>query len=354
MVKRVLIPHFTEGNQYIREIGPAYEKSGFEVVYGREYLFKSETFFDLIHLHWPEAIYRWSVSEPEEKIAASMLDALVKHKSKGTLIVWTALNIEPHDSTSKELDRLVYSEIIKISDLILHHCSHSIELIKNKYSQAEFKRHIVVPRGSYTSIENTITRQDSRKKFGFSELDFVYLHFGYIRVYKGLFNAIFSFWKSKVENKKFLIAGPFMSASGVNSKFDFWLLKLISKLDRRVHFYPHWIDDIEVQYFFNAADCILLTHKQGLNSGVASLALKFGRLVIGPRLGCISEVLNMGLNLLYDPKIKNDLIVAIEKAPSLSRLLVFQKNTEAASLCRWENITHAIVNSFWPVKSTNQ
>ena len=54
----ILIPHESAGNLYIKELAKAYERCGARVVLGRENFLYLSTPFDVVHIHWPEQLYR--------------------------------------------------------------------------------------------------------------------------------------------------------------------------------------------------------------------------------------------------------------------------------------------------------
>lgn len=51
----------------------------------------------------------------------------------------------------------------------------------------------------------------------------------------------------------------------------------------------------------NAADAVVLPFENVLSSGLALLAMTFGRGLVAPEIGCVEALLNPGGGIGYDP-----------------------------------------------------
>lgn len=100
----VLLPHPTNGNIYIRELGRAYAGLGWTPVYGPENLLEGALKPDLVHLHWPEEFYRWRGEGSLAARAAAFIERLARLRSDGVPLVWTVHNLAPHDVADAEVD----------------------------------------------------------------------------------------------------------------------------------------------------------------------------------------------------------------------------------------------------------
>src|SRR5262245_35540516 len=60
--------------------------------------------------------------------------------------------------------------------------------------------------------------------------------------------------------------------------------------DPRIHFHLHFVDAIDAQTYFRAADLVVQPYREILNSGTALLALSFDRLVLVPRHGAGNDL----------------------------------------------------------------
>jgi len=62
-----------------------------------------------------------------------------------------------------------------------------------------------------------------------------------------------------------------------------------------------WIDDKEIQIFFNACDVVVLPYTEVTTSGVIPLAYSFSRPVIASAIGGLCEVVNEQTGILVPP-----------------------------------------------------
>lgn len=346
----VLIPHFTEGNSYILELGKSYQAIGAQVIYGRDNLFQCSVKVQIIHINWPESIYRWAVSGSPEKKAQEMLAALGEFKKKGTKIIWTVHNLYPHEHKDDLLDISVYQRVIELSDLIVHRCSESIKLLKKTYQVPGSISNIICYGENSENIPNDVSALRARERLKIASDSFVFLQFGYIRQYKGVFHIIRAFWSVSLRKKILVIAGSYQAASSRWAVFDLILLKIISKFDRRIKVETRWVDDTEIQYYMNASNCIVLGNLSGLNSGVVGLAMRFGKLVVGPKIGCIPDRLGQGENLIYENQ--SQLIQAMQQAGTMDLEQIAKKNIYASSNWSWSKMINQILDGlFVPAKN---
>ena len=57
----------------------------------------------------------------------------------------------------------------------------------------------------------------------------------------------------------------------------------------------------DFQYYLNSADVVVLPFSEVLTSGSAIAALSFGKPLIMPRRGCLPELVDDSMSILYDP-----------------------------------------------------
>ena len=105
----------------------------------------------LIHLHWPEALYRWINQDTPERQSRQFLDALDEARRRGAKLVWTVHNVAPHEHSGSDLDAATYQSVIDRADLIVHHCPASVTLLESSYRVPRTTRSVVTPHGHYLS-----------------------------------------------------------------------------------------------------------------------------------------------------------------------------------------------------------
>ncbi len=342
---KILLPHWLDGNNvYMEELGKAYQRVNCEVIYGADNLFEVTVNADIVHLHWPEAFYRWTGYGSIEQRAQRFLQAVDAYKSQGTRIVWTIHNITPHDHVKRGIDYDVYQTIAERADLFHHHCPCSITALGAAYRIPEHAENLVVPHGHYLGYPSGISAQQARQHLNIPDDAYVYLHFGAIRSYKGL-DALFSaFRKVKHKKKWLLVAGNYHGMSGKGAWRDRLEMSWAQRMHSRITLHLQSVPPEDIQIFLAASDALVLSHARGLNSGVAVLGMTFGKLLIGPQLGCIEWVLNQGDNVTFPTNSQTGLVDAMTRAPELDSQTVFDTNSAVAASWMWDNIAAGVLN----------
>ena len=130
----ILITERPSSNGYVESLIKAYQKQGHEVICNASNFFYSNKCPDLIHIQWPESLYKWhdyiGVDDVDYEILIE--NRLKWFKSNGACIVHSIHNIVPHDDKSA-LDKKIFKIIITYSDILVHHCKTSIQLLIEKY-----------------------------------------------------------------------------------------------------------------------------------------------------------------------------------------------------------------------------
>ncbi len=341
----VLIPHQTNANIYVRELGRGYQAIGCHVIYGSENLLEANVTPDLLHLQWPEELYRWRGEGKIETRIQQFIAAMTELKRRGTQIAWTVHNINPHDHRDSVQDEAVYQTVIDQADVIVHHCPASPKLLQERYRVAPGKRTIIVPHGHYLAYPNQVTRDEARQKLGLAPNAFVYLHFGAVRGYKGLDTLFTAFKKVAVPQKILVVAGQYDALTGRGQLYDRILMAWKKHTSRNLLLKLKQISSESIQLYFNAADCLVLSHSRGLNSGVAVLGMTFGKVVVGPKIGCIDWVLKAGENLVYEAGNAVALTEAMNAVALIDLDASAKTNKQVSENWRWQDISEAVISS---------
>lgn len=344
-MRTILIPHSPNGNIYIRELGRAYASCGWTPVYGPENLLEGQLQPDLIHLHWPEEFYHWRGEGSLAERAAHFVGRLQTLRSAGVPMAWTVHNLAPHDAAN-DIDAEVYRQVIGNADVIHHHCECSIASLAARYPVDNRKPQFVQAHGHYLSYPNSISRNDARKKLGIPADARVFLQFGQIRGYKGLNLLLAAFDRVKLPRKFLLVAGLYAPPTGPGAWRDRLRLAYRKRADRQFLLHGRTIDSAHIQDYVNAADCLVLSHTAGLNSGVAVLGMSFGKPLIGPDMGCLGWVLRSGNNLIYPTGDAAALGAAMERIFDNPAQLVEMgtRNRQVAEQWRWEHLASDVLS----------
>lgn len=341
-VIKVLIPHRMFSNIYVRELGRAYKDLGCEVVYGPENLFEANYKPDVIHLNWPEDLYRRSAAGDMGQSVDRLRDRLHQARSRDSTIAWTVHNERPHEQVDDDVDYRAYQCIVNSANVIHHHCECSQVLVEQKYEVPADTIQFVAPHGHYFGYKDEISRDEARRRLGLSDDKFVFLHFGAIRGYKGIDLVLAAFRRARRKRDVMLVAGRMLGTGSFAARLKLAPYKYFAPT---VHWHLRMIDSDEIQVFLNAADAIVLGHTSGLNSGVAVLGMSFGKPVVGPNLGCISSVLDQGINLMYETENVEDMADKLVQVREVDLAAAEVKNKAAAKSWDWKAIAEPVLRT---------
>lgn len=341
---RILLPHRLLGNIYVRELGRAYQKRGHEAYFGQENFFESAIRPDVIHLHWPETLYRaWGEGSLDQK-ARDFLDRLRAYRDDGIPLVWTIHNLAPHGEHGNPVDAEVYREVAALADMQLHHCELSKALFEERVKSRDGVIRLVVEHGHFLAQPDTIDTTEARRRLEIPDGAFVFLLFGNLKSYKGVEPVLDAFARLRSRNAYLVVAG----GGGIPGWRGRWIdlkSRLPAALQGRVRFYLGHVEADDVQVYAHASDAWVLGHQAGLNSGVAAMGMSFGKMVIGPRLGCIEAMLAAGRNLLYPTGDVAAMRDAMRAAMGLDVAAAGAVNREVVARWTWENQADAVLTA---------
>ncbi|MDF2564624.1 MAG: glycosyl transferase, group 1 [Massilibacillus sp.] len=233
----------------------------------------------IIHYHF----FKYTVIE---------LLCVVFGKASGQRIVVTAHDIE---SFSKQGSLFLTKLIYLLADRVIVHNQSSKNEIIAKVHVAE-KKIRTIPHGNYISnINYNITRSDGIKKIGnLSKDDLVILFFGQIKEVKGLDILINSIPYVIKQNKhiKVVVAGKVWK-NDINKYLD--QIK-INHIEKYFLLNIQYIPDNEVDYYFAAADLVVLPYKKIYQSGVLLNAMSYKKVVLASDLPGMKEIIQDGKN----------------------------------------------------------
>lgn len=278
-------------NSYIGSLIEAYKIAGHTVVCGPNNFFYSNLVPDVLHIHWPERLYRWFVmrKKDEELQYEWIKERLNWYKNNNTKIIHTIHNLMPHFSNGSFNDRKFYRLFIDNADILSHHCPKSIDLLKDEYIETNHKLNLVNHHGDYLLDYKYIDKIEARKKLNLPLDKFIILNFGSQQKYKGLSFLEKVFNSLDLEDKYLLTAGnPYI---GQLSKIKQVITGVKNKAVEKINlsnkkYLLRSIELDELQLIFNAADILFTGYGRGLNSGVLSLAATFKLPVVMPKIGC--------------------------------------------------------------------
>jgi glycosyltransferase involved in cell wall biosynthesis len=170
-------------------------------------------------------------------------------------------------------------------------------VLENAYS-VPLGRTIVAPHPLYTNVyPDYVRRDEARATFGIRHDATVFLSFGSLQAYKRydlLLEAFDRVSKGRRTQPVLLIAGKPVDAAVTA------MLTEAASRDSNIRLTAATIPDEDVQYYARAADAMVLTQFESLNSGTALLGATFGLPVIAPEAPAFRSLQPLGVQT-YDP-----------------------------------------------------
>lgn len=251
---------------------------------------------DVIHLNWLHAFYRRDDLTTTLKAYHDFAENLHLARRLGYRIVWTLHNLYPHERPFPKIDHLARLLVSDLADVTLAHCSHAAGLARERFYADDVR---VVQHGNFIDVfPNHVTRAEARAQLELEADDFVYLFFGNARGYKSVESLIDAFAALGADDA---VLG-LMMRNAFDPAYGDQLAARAADNGGKVRV---WTSDFfgndEFQLYLNAADVVVLPFSEVLTSGSAITALGFGRPLIVPALGCLTELVDDSLGIAYDP-----------------------------------------------------
>jgi glycosyltransferase involved in cell wall biosynthesis len=234
---------------------------------------------DIIVLQW------WTSSVAHMQLLLKIFAGLL-HKPK--IIIEFHEVVDPFEESI--LPIRLYSKITgkllrKNLDAYITHSESDKELVAKRYSISPEKIH-VIPHGLYDQYGKLLDIKEARRNLSIKD-DFVILSFGLIRKYKGtpyLIRAFEQLPSEILKKSRLLIVG------------EIWedrkeLLDQIkaSPFHDKITLVDEYVPDKKVNLYFSAADVVVLPYLRASQSGIAHIAMSFGKPVVVSEVGGLKE-----------------------------------------------------------------
>lgn len=294
---------------------------------------------DVLHLHHLQHHYDWRQTKASWQMLLKFVGKLILARLLGYRIVWTMHNVYPHQRLRPLLvGRLAHIAVAQLSSAIIVHCEYARQELAREF----FRRRNVhtIPHPSYSGVyPNTTSREQARTHLNLPPHAPVFLFLGAIRPYKGLDQLIAAF-RRLTEDACLVIAGKPWRDDFVAE------LRGLMGDDERIMLRPSFIPDDDLQHYFNAADVVVLPYARVLSSGSALLALTFGRAVVAPRAGCLTEDVTPDVGVLYDPAHPDDLYRALQHCLKVDLVQMGHNAMQRAHRLTWEQMAEKTVAAY--------
>lgn len=341
MSSRVLIA--SNVSDSVRNFCGGYQALGYEPIAGRINFDLEIMEADILHILWPEELVNWQTppTDAEIDIVKGRLDRWIK-RSK---LIFTVNNLYPHQHHGNQYFHRLYSAVLERADVIHHFGETSKSLVCAEYPAIADRNHVVRVGLSYERLldGSPRDRERARRALGVKENEITFLNFGSLREWSEAKRLISAFDHAKIPGKRLL------TSSHLSLKDSWWRSRarhLYWDLWRRradITNIAGYVPDQKLREIFDAADVVLVVRENNLNSGIISLAMTFGRMVIAPNIGTMSEFVEGTRNPIYDATSWRDLTRAMEQAAAADREAIGAENAVIASGWNWKQIIETCV-----------
>ncbi len=276
----------------------------------------------------------------------AMSERLDRWKKHSRFIV-SVNNLYPHGQYGNPAWHRCYTALYERADVIHHFTHASKDMVCAEYPSIATRNHVVRVGFNYDRMlpAGRRDRSASRALFGIQSDEIVYLVFGALRFWEEILLLRKAFELARVRKMRLLVSARFEEAGPPWRQR--WRRLRWQGWQGRNHVVrvTGYVRDEDVHRVFDAADVVVVIRTQSLGSGLPSLAMTFGRMVIAPDIGGIPEYVAGADNLLYDPASAASLARAIELAASMDRERIGMKNRELAAGRTWDGIIKACLDS---------
>ena len=299
---RVLVPVYDE-QLFITEVMNSYN-SLCTVETSFENFWLNKGTYDVIHLHWPEYLFKWKLPTDVELL---LLEKVLKNwQENGAKIVITRHNYLPHSPNPERFETL-YEVIYKTVDAVIHLGAYSIKEYKIRYEGLLPKKQVQahIPHPIFTNYPNTVTKSEARQHLNIGKDTVVMLVFGEVRKASEKNLVLEAF--DAIDTKDKLLIAPGWKFSKTKEPINS-LKWLKVKQSKKYRITQEFIKNQRVQHYFKAANFVFLPRIDTLNSGVPFLAAFFNTPIVGCKTGNITQVLKENgmpsLNVINREQIK--------------------------------------------------
>ena len=308
-------------NHFVSSLGNALQKQGCEVAYGLKLLWTDEVLgYDIIHFQWPEGLFGLFGHQVTDEELKRVNQRLVWLEEHGKKLFYTCHNLKPHTNKNENLLRL-YELIYSNADYVHHLGNYSCDLLQPQYPNAH---HIVIPHHIYDNVLSfSVSQQEARQRLHLPQDKKIILSFGKFRNDKER-NFVLNLKKkikvqpsaSEANSSLFLMPGFYRETLHTWNP-----IKFITRLNHTIHYKLKGINFCNevipadlMQCYFCAADVVLIQRLDIMNSGNLPMAYHAGKVVVGPDVGNVGQILRETGNFTFDPHDIQSAVGALQKA----------------------------------------
>jgi beta-1,4-mannosyltransferase len=240
---------------------------------------------DVVHVHWPAYLVDWTRPLGASLAAAKVLALLWISRRRGTRLIWTAHDLEPHDLLRPRLQLLYMSVFMRLVDHVILLSPGAETLVKRRWPTLEDTPTTVIPHGHYLDAypDTAVHRAEYRTMLSVPPDEPLALILGQVRPYKNLPALLRA--RDPSHPHVIVVGEPKPPELGRE-------LSQLAQLSPALHLVLRRVDPDEVTAWHAAADVVVLPYASPsvLNSGAAILALSLGVPVVARMTPVMSDL----------------------------------------------------------------
>lgn len=288
---------------------------------------------DAIHLHWLPVLDTSLKSRVKLWFFCVKLRLL---RLLGTKVVWTVHNLKSHEGKAKNMELALAKGVAKASTGMIVHSPIAEQIVRREFSMQDAKKITCIPHGNYIGVyPNTLSKEAARSRLGIPQDSLVLLFLGLIRPYKGVNDLVDQFRRLEAPNVRLIIAGKPISSEALTE-----LEQRIGN-DQGIQLIPGYVQDADLQLYFNCSDAVVYPYREVLTSGAVVLGMSFAKACVAPRIGCIPDYLDDQGAFLYEEgggqALYQSLLSVLERRDQLAGM--GEHNLSKAKLWDWSSIS---------------
>lgn len=309
---KILIPTKRPKNTFFDEIT---SKSENEFFYGN--LDSKISDFDVVLFHWPEHIFQWACPNNEQ---LELLKKRLQLWESKVPIIYVLHNETRHFGTNSQFDEL-YKIVINFSNTIVHFGKFS----HKKYSRLyPLKKHVVIEHPLYLNSFYLLNQNKAKEKLGIKGKKLIFVPG---RVRNNLErNLILDSYRKVAAKGKFLIVSNMFIKKLPSTKGSYFIHKRLPFLESLILYIRNFEIGRSLKLYYSnqsihnmsllmsAADIIFIPRITSLNSGLVFLALTYKKIIVGPNIGNINEILEDFNFPIFDATDNNSVAKALSWA----------------------------------------
>ena len=263
----------------------------------------------ILHLHFFDELTQRPGRMKTAARSLLFLALLALARLRGVRLVWTAHNLQPHETYHPDWGYLVYRCVARWSSAVIAHSQAARAALETRYGA--LPRCAVIQHGSYIGLYGPPRdRAASRAALGLPAQGRVLLNLGTLRPYKGIEDLLAAFAHlPAAERGTLLIAGAPKDRAYAAALERQAAAIPGARLDAR------FIPDDQLPVYLAAADAVVLPYHTLLTSGILLWALSYGRPVVAPAFAAVRELVrDEQQGFLFTPGDEEGLIDALRRA----------------------------------------